>query len=37
MQNISSLMRKSSNILNIVYWVFWLSDQVVNCIQIDNI
>ena len=37
MQNISTLMCKSSNILNTVYWVFWLSDWVVDCIQIDYI
>ena len=33
MQNIITLMCKSSNNLNIVYWVFWLSDRVVDCIQ----
>ena len=37
MKNISTLMCKSSNILNTVYWVFWLSDRVVDCIQIDYI
>ena len=37
MQNISTLICKSSNILNTVYWVFWLSDRVVDCIQIDYI
>ena len=37
MQNISTLMCKSSNILNTVYCVFWLSDRVVDCIQIDYV
>ena len=34
MQNSSSLMGKGSNILKTVYRVFWLSDRVIDCIQI---
>ena len=37
MQNISTLMCKISNILNTVNWVFWLSDPVVDGVQIDYI
>ena len=37
MQNVSAFMCKRWNILNTVYWVFWLSDRVVDCIQIDYI
>ena len=37
MQNISTLTCKSSNILNTIYWLFWPSDWVVYCIQIDYI